>query len=241
MSASLLTAAAKLLPARASVRADDSPVDNAENSLLPHGAEEAETPVHERSKACLAFLHHRTQNLHLAGAELGLYVGLRTLCFTLGCTQVTAVTAAFLLQATNVITPCLAFLAGDRISRRVWLGTVVVALGTVLIFVDGLHTVEKAGERDRWLSSLGKVAILAAAFFNSLRTLRVSQVAPSAFRDSLLHCVLSGFSEVNSPRTTPAAGNDYARTKHAPSSKILLSKLNGLDLHTASEQLASLP
>lgn len=108
-------------------------------------------------------------------------MGLRTLCFTLGCTQVAAVTAAFLLQATNIITPCLAFLAGDQVSHRVWLGTVVVTSGTVLIFFDRLGEVDKQEAPDAgWLQTLGMAAVLAAAFFNSLRTVRVSQLAPGA-------------------------------------------------------------
>lgn len=150
--------------------------------MLPRDANGEESASQEQPRARLAFMNHRTQSLGLASTELGLYVGLRTLCFTLGCTQVTAVTAAFLLQATNVITPCLACLAGDRVKLRVWLGTAIVMMGTILIFLDGLHEVEQ-GQRghDKWLRIFGKVAVLAAAFLNSMRTFRVSRIAPGVF------------------------------------------------------------
>lgn len=161
---------------------DPAPADadygDEQSALLPQGPS-AST---ERPTAYLFFLHQPTENLGLASSELGLYVGLRTLCFTLGCTQVTAVTAAFLLQATNIITPVLAFLAGDRISHRVWLGTAAVTAGTILIFIDGLHKVQKQEkEAAAWLKILGNLAVLAAAFFNSLRTIRVSAIAPGVF------------------------------------------------------------
>lgn len=150
--------------------------------MLPLDADGAQAASQERPRACLSFLNHHTQSLAFASTELGLYVGLRTLCFTLGCTQVTAVTAAFLLQATNVVTPCLAYLAGDSVSLRVWLGTALVMMGTVLIFLDGLHEVDQEQTTHvKWLRIFGRAAVLAAAFFNSLRTVRVSKIAPGVF------------------------------------------------------------
>eukprot|EP00892_Ulva_mutabilis_P008987 jgi/Ulvmu1/6460/UM003_0091.1 len=179
ISACALTATAKLLKWQRRSQPDVPDEAEAGSILLPTNSESTDIAPETQSKACLLFLRCRTDSLHIASSELGLYVGLRTLCFTLGCTQVAAVTAAFLLQATNIITPCVASLAGDQISFRIWLGTAAVTGGTVLIFMDRLGDVDQQGAADTgWLQMLGMAAILAAAFFNSLRTFRVSQLAP---------------------------------------------------------------
>lgn len=146
--------------------------------LLPPNRDPTPVTSSATPTATLPFLQYRPATLRQASSELGLYVGLRTLCFTLGCTQVTAVMAAFLMQATNVITPCLAFLAGDRVSHLVWVGTAIVTAGTVLIFFDGIGEVDQQGTDANWLKVLGMAAIVAAAFLNSLRTTRVSRLAP---------------------------------------------------------------
>lgn len=93
--------------------------------------------------------------------------------------QVPATTAGFLVQSTTVITPLLAFIAGDRISNRTWTACAVSACGTVLVTADGLS--EASSSLAGALAGgtvTGKLTVLSAALFYSLSTFRLSQLSP---------------------------------------------------------------
>lgn len=131
--------------------------------------------------ASLAFLTHRTRSVVWASIEIGMYSGIGVLFHAWGLSQTPAITSAFLIQTTTVVTPCICFLAGERISRRVWLSTAAAALGTVFIFIDSLEQQEaQASSEFHKGTILGKVAILIAAVLYSFGTMRISQVAAGA-------------------------------------------------------------
>ena len=95
--------------------------------------------------------------------------------------QVPATTAGFLVQSTTVITPLLAFIAGDKISKRIWTACAVAACGTVLVTADGLSEASSslAGALAGGTVS-GKLTVLSAALFYSLSTFRLSHLSPGA-------------------------------------------------------------
>jgi drug/metabolite transporter (DMT)-like permease len=92
--------------------------------------------------------------------------------------QVPATTAGFLVQSTTVITPLLAFLAGENISRRTWTACGVAACGTVLVTTDGLSDASSLAGALAGGSMSGKLTVLSAALFYSLSTFRLSQLSP---------------------------------------------------------------
>ncbi|EFN56827.1 hypothetical protein CHLNCDRAFT_144380 [Chlorella variabilis] len=72
----------------------------------------------------------------LATLEIGLYNTTGTLAQTTGLELTTATRAAFLIQASILFTPVLAALAGRAPSGRVWAGSLLALVGTLLITLD---------------------------------------------------------------------------------------------------------
>ena len=77
----------------------------------------------------------------MASFELGLLGAAGSLVHTVGLSEVPATTAGFLVQTTTVITPCLAFLAGEHVSKRTWAACAVAVVGTILVTADGLSLI----------------------------------------------------------------------------------------------------
>lgn len=54
----------------------------------------------------------------------------------IGLENTTATRGAFLIQATALLTPLLATLAGESLGSRLWVGCLVALLGSILIALD---------------------------------------------------------------------------------------------------------
>ncbi|KAL0035024.1 hypothetical protein WJX79_006922 [Trebouxia sp. C0005] len=90
----------------------------------------------------------------------------------------TATRGAFLIQATSLLTPVMATLAGEKPSRGVWLGCCCTLTGTVLITLDHSASAVSSHGSPAAASSLGgDTLILAAAFFYSVVTIRLGGYA----------------------------------------------------------------
>jgi drug/metabolite transporter (DMT)-like permease len=119
--------------------------------------------------------------LALASMELGLYGALGSILQVWGLSTVSATAGAFLIQTTTVITPVLAFFAGDTISRRTGAAVALSAIGTLFVTLEdnaifpvtesGIGALAVEGE---WL---GKLAVLGAAASYSMATFRLSQLS----------------------------------------------------------------
>lgn len=155
--------------------ADPEACDEGSLQLVP-GAHSAVHVSHGEARSRFSFLRHKTRSLFLASLEIGLYAGVGALFHAWGLSQIPAVTSAFLIQTTTVFTPCISYLAGEHISRRVWLATAAAALGTVFIFVDGLLAAQSNTAVLNG-SVLGKISVLTASAMYSMGTMRISQVA----------------------------------------------------------------
>lgn len=86
-----------------------------------------------------AWVRRATAKLPLtavAATELGTWLFLATGIQTAGLQLTTATRAGFLIQATALITPLLASLAGDKPSRNVWAGCIIALAGCLLIASD---------------------------------------------------------------------------------------------------------
>lgn len=96
-----------------------------------------------------------------------------------GLQMTSATRAGFLVQLTAVITPVLAYLAGDRVSPRVWMAALLALSGTCLIALDGVQDAA-AGAADAAapLVAVGDLYLLSACFFYSMATMRLGLYAP---------------------------------------------------------------
>ncbi|KAL4428009.1 hypothetical protein ABPG75_002098 [Micractinium tetrahymenae] len=138
------------------------------------GAEPASEAAAASSGGWVDALTSRFSFTAIAATELGTWLFLATGIQTLGLQLTTATRAGFLIQATALLTPLLASLAGHRPSRNVWAGCVVALAGCLAIAADASAT----DPDDVGAFSLGgDVAILAAAFFFSLATVRLGTYA----------------------------------------------------------------
>jgi drug/metabolite transporter (DMT)-like permease len=102
--------------------------------------------------------------------------------------QVPATTAGFLVQSTTVITPLLAFIAGETISRFTWTACGVSIFGTMLVTADGLSETSIGGALAGG-TVVGKLTVLSAALFYSLSTYRLSQLSPGKLHATMCACV----------------------------------------------------
>eukprot|EP00892_Ulva_mutabilis_P008988 jgi/Ulvmu1/6461/UM003_0092.1 len=176
------------------------------------------SPVHVETvqpRALLSFLLHPTRSIVSASIEIGLYAGIGALFHAWGLSQTPAITSAFLIQTTTIITPCICFFAGEHITTRVWIATAGAALGTVLIFCDSIeqaeaHTVAPVNQA----SILGMLAVLTAAAFYSMGTMRISQVASGFHATNLA----AGQSVVRAAIAIAAASPEIACAIHRSTS-----------------------
>ncbi|CAK0743539.1 hypothetical protein CVIRNUC_001478 [Coccomyxa viridis] len=122
-----------------------------------------------------SWLTSSTSSVGAAGAELGLWNFLATSFQALGLENTSATRASFLIQVTSLVTPTLSSLAGDRPGRRVWLGCGVAMAGTVLLTSDHAPSASSSGLQQAAIG--GDACVLAAAFFYSLATVRLSRLA----------------------------------------------------------------
>ncbi|KAL3132435.1 hypothetical protein ABBQ32_008992 [Trebouxia sp. C0010 RCD-2024] len=122
-------------------------------------------------------LRSTNSKLWVAGVELGFWNFCGSTFQTLGLQYTSATRGAFLIQATSLLTPVMAALAGEKPSRGVWLGCCCTLAGTVLITLDhSAATITDQGSAAA--SSLGGDSlILAAAFFYSVVTIRLGGYA----------------------------------------------------------------
>jgi hypothetical protein len=130
------------------------------------------------------WLTRRTDSLGVASAEIGFYSAAGTAVQAWGLTVVPAATAGFLIQFTTVITPTLVILSGQPLGSRALVATALATLGTFLTAADGLAApgssltnLDFSGSSE---AVTGRLAILGAACFYSLVTLRMSVLAPGA-------------------------------------------------------------
>lgn len=152
-------------------------------------------PPHEHSiegtsKSASWLLTRRTSSLGIASLELGLLGAAGSLVHTVGLSEVPATTAGFLVQTTTVITPLLAFTAGEHVSRRTWTACAVAAVGTVLVTADGVSEAPSLTGALAGGTVAGKLTVLSAALFYSLATFRLSRLSPGAGPSSLHVTVL---------------------------------------------------
>ncbi|KAL0024507.1 hypothetical protein WJX77_010938 [Trebouxia sp. C0004] len=123
-------------------------------------------------------LHSTSSKLWIAGAELGFWNFCGSTFQALGLQYTTATRGAFLIQATSLLTPVMATLAGEKTSRGVWLGCCCTLTGTVLITLDHSASAVSDHGSPAAASSLGGDSfILAAAFFYSVVTIRLGGYA----------------------------------------------------------------
>lgn len=129
-------------------------------------------------KSASWLLNRKTGNLVMASVELGLLGAAGSLVHTVGLAEVPATTAGFLVQSTTVITPFLAFIAGEHVSKRTWTACGVAAFGTVLVTADGISEASSLAGALAGGTVTGKLTVLSAALFYSLATFRLSQLSP---------------------------------------------------------------
>ena len=94
------------------------------------------TPTSDEPQAMVPFLNFKTTNIIRAGLELGVYSAVGSILQAWGLARVPATAAGFLVQFTSVITPAVAVLAGQTISRRTQIAIVVAFAGTLMTAFD---------------------------------------------------------------------------------------------------------
>lgn len=109
----------------------------------------------------------------VGGLELGMYNFMAAAMQSFGLQLTSATKAGFLIASTSLLTPTLATLLGDRPSRGAWAGSAIALAGTLLIAAD--RAAPDAGGAGA--GGIGDAAILAAALFYSLATVRLSSYA----------------------------------------------------------------
>ncbi|BDA41739.1 hypothetical protein COCOBI_02-5320 [Coccomyxa sp. Obi] len=123
-----------------------------------------------------AWLSGNTNSLAVAGFELGLWNFLATSAQALGLEITSATRASFLIQLTALLTPTLAMAAGEKPAKSVWLGCVFAMAGTILLNLDNAPRAAPSANAAH-IAIGGDACILAAAFFYSLATVRLSRLA----------------------------------------------------------------
>jgi drug/metabolite transporter (DMT)-like permease len=136
--------------------------------------------------------------LLLAGLELGVWNFLGTSCQATGLELTTATKAAFLIQLTGVMTPCLAFLTGETIPAAVWKACLLALVGSCMIACDELDLQQLSAQAGAALHlassaapavttdlaavaeerSSGDAIVILACLFYSMCTVRLSKYAP---------------------------------------------------------------
>jgi drug/metabolite transporter (DMT)-like permease len=142
--------------------------------------------------------------LLLAGLELGVWNFLGTSCQATGLELTTATKAAFLIQLTGVMTPCLAFLTGETIPASVWKACLLALVGSCMIACDELDLQQLSVQAGAALHlapavpvdlaaaaaaaaaagvvaderSSGDAIVILACLFYSMCTVRLSKYAP---------------------------------------------------------------
>ncbi|CAL8460827.1 g358 [Coccomyxa elongata] len=126
--------------------------------------------------AVRAWLSGNTSSLAVAGVELGLWNFLATSAQALGLEITSATRASFLIQLTALLTPALAMAAGEKPAKSVWFGCLFAMAGTILLTLDNAPRVAPPANAAH-IAIGGDACILAAAFFYSLATVRLSRLA----------------------------------------------------------------
>lgn len=113
----------------------------------------------------------------LGGLELGLWNFLATMVQSFGLQLTSATKAGFLIASTSLFTPLLSAALGEQPRAATWAGSVIALAGTMLIAADkAAADAGAAGGAAAWISG-GDAAILCAALFYSLATVRLSSYA----------------------------------------------------------------
>eukprot|EP00884_Botryococcus_braunii_P002767 jgi/Botrbrau1/12491/Bobra.0169s0038.1 len=110
-----------------------------------------------------------TDSSWVAGLEMGFWNFLATSSQALGLEHTTATRGAFLIQATALLTPVLATLAGESLGSRLWRGCLIALVGSVLISLD--HPASSSGSGASFI--VGDGFVLASAAFYSMATVRL--------------------------------------------------------------------
>ena len=150
------------------------------------------TPTTDEPQALVPFLNYKTTNIIRAGLELGVYSAVGSILQAWGLARVPATAAGFLVQFTSVITPAVAVLAGQTISRRTQLAIVVAFAGTLMTAFDNAMArggADAASADSAAMAALGSGAILAAAACYSIATFRIGALSPGALRQAHLSSV----------------------------------------------------
>lgn len=148
---------------------------------------------------CSQALNWRSDSLMVAGAELGMWLFLDYALEVLGVQMISATKAAFLNQATVLITPLLVHLSGESVRRNDWVACSIALVGSILVAVDGLYlcvadgTAPAGGEG----TAMGYFFVLMSAVFFALATVRMGRYSSQfssldlASASTLSHAVLS--------------------------------------------------
>ena len=118
-----------------------------------------------------------------AGLELGFYFAVASILQAWGLERVPATAAGFLLQFTSIITPAVAVLGGQTISRRTQIAIAVALAGELMTAFDNALArggADAASADSATMAALGSGAILAAAACYSIATFRIGALSPSA-------------------------------------------------------------
>jgi len=110
-------------------------------------------------------------SLAAAGFELGVW---QVMAFGLemaGLEVISASKAAFLNQATVLITPLLVHMSGDFVHRSEWAACVLGLLGATLVAVDSAHGA--VGAREGSAAPAGYICIVVSAVFYAMSTVRM--------------------------------------------------------------------
>mmetsp|Transcript_14453 Transcript_14453/g.31311 ORF Transcript_14453/g.31311 Transcript_14453/m.31311 type:complete len:518 (-) Transcript_14453:1598-3151(-) len=145
-------------------------------------------------------LNWKSSSLLAAGVELGLWTFLAFGLEVAGVHLISATKAAFLNQATVLITPLLVHLSGEHVRKNEWGACGLGLLGSILVAADGMlrgatggHGGGGAGEEN----VMGYVYVLVSALFFAMSTVRLGRYTnqfPSLNLASASTCGLAFFS-----------------------------------------------
>ena len=111
-------------------------------------------------------LNWSTDDVRIAGLELGLLTFTANAVTIIGFALATASRGAFLLRSSIVSTPILSTLAGISVAKAMWMGAVLGFTGSVLISTDPVDSASAPADTDSYISHvsiLGDLLIVCAA------------------------------------------------------------------------------
>ena len=195
--------------------------------------------------ALIPALNAKSSSIVRATIELGIVTALGSIFQAWGLSRIPATTAGFLIEGKAVLTPALAVLAGERISRRTQIASAAALVGALLTAVDGSAAGSSSGGGGGGAMGsvmLGSGCVLAAAACYSVATFRISVLSSGvACLCAIDDAVLDGGA---CPETTPGCqvpfGNSDIRPYSTASACVfLLLEVCLLDQPVNSDKLVT--